>query len=352
MASRPRLKPYFRPLRRGPDTVQLGLSQECGGVILSGLGPADLKLLERLDGSLDEREVYAVAAECGVPGARVRQLLELLREHGVLTTELADRADLGRLGATVREALAHDADILALVHDTPADPVTRIVERRRRHVVVTGTGRLPWSIAALLRSTGVGRVDLGGWAADTAEQDVRAAGTPLPHLVVLVAEGVLDPRVGEPWRRRDVPHLPVVSDGQRVVIGPLVGRDDAQPCLRCLEMSRAERDAAWPAVMAQAVPAAADVRTESTLVAIVSGVVAMLAHACIAGDPVPAGVSIEASMPWPRLDHRRWERHPACPGHRRGDLVAGPSRGTAGHGRDTAASPSGGAVPARATMTG
>lgn len=331
MAPRPRFKPYFRPLRRGPDSVQLGLSPEAGGIILTGLEPAELAWLDRLDGSLSEAEVYAVAAACGVSRHRADRLLTLLREHHVLVTDPVDRVELGGLGASESDALVHDADVLALAHDTPGGPLARILERRRRHVVVAGAGRLPWSIASLLRSTGVGTVDLGDWAADAAEhEDLRGLeSASRPDLVILVAQGVLDPRRAQPWQRRGVPLLPVVSDGRRVVVGPLVGRDPAQPCLRCVEMVRAERDAGWPAVMAQAASAGgAQVGSESTLVAIASGVAAMITHACLADDPVPAGVSVEVVMPWPRLDHRRWHRHPGCTEHQGQKLGTTPGVGT------------------------
>ena len=30
---------------------------------------------------------------------------------------------------------------------------------------------------------------------------------------------------------------------------------------------------------------------------------------------LPVGVSVEVSTPWPRVDYRRWQRHPLCPSH-------------------------------------
>jgi len=318
MAFRPRLKPYFRPLRRGPDSVQLGVSGESGGVVITGLTPADIALLDRLDGSSTERDLYAVAAGCGVARRRADELLTLLLEHHLLATERLDRADLGQLGPSVIDVLRDDAETLGILRDVPRDPFAHILERARRHVLVSGSGHLPWSIAALLRTGGVGRVDLGSWAVDAVDHELRDEGRrPLPDLVVLVGEGAVDPSHGDPWRRRDVPQLPVVSDGQRIVVGPLVGPAADLPCLRCLEMSRADRDAAWPAVMAQLAPhaGAGEIRSESTLISIAAGVVGMVVHAFLAGEPVPAGVSIEVTMPWPRLDHRRWRRHPRCPGH-------------------------------------
>jgi len=326
MPPRPRLKPYFRPLRRGPDSVQLGLTGECGGVVLTGLSEAEMLLLGRLDGSITQTAWCAAAAAAGVSQDRAQRLLDMLAEHRLLVTDPADRAHLAQLPAEVRQTLAADADVLGLAYETPRDGYQRILERRRHHVLVGGSGPLPWAIASLLRSAGTGRVELGSWAVDLHDLALRTGTAPrsdetvpAPDLVILVAQGVLDPRLGEPWQRRAVPHLPVVSDGHRVLIGPLAGHAEELPCLRCLDMYRTDRDAAWPAVMAQLCPetgaAARPVSSESTLVCTAAGLVAMVAHTFLAGEAVPGGVSLEVAMPWPRLEHRRWHRHPACAGH-------------------------------------
>lgn len=341
MASRPRLKPYHRLLRRGPDSVQLGVSGEGGGIVVCGLSQADILLLEHLDGSYSDHQVRNdVAARCGVSPERAAELLDLLHAHQVLAVDALDRADLGRLGPSMRDGLVHDAEILSLVRDSPDDPMTRIIDRSSRTVVVSGSGRLPWSIASLLRTSGVGQVHLGRWAVDAAERELRHDGAEAaPDLVILVAEGAIDPNHGEPWRKRSVPQLPVISDGQRIVVGPIVGRAADLPCLRCLEMARADRDPSWPVVMAQLVPQSQtrEIRSESTIVAIAAGVVGMVTHSYLGGAPMPAGVSVEVTLPWPRLDHRRWHVHPGCPSH--------PSP-------TAAASPHNPAAESRVTMTG
>jgi bacteriocin biosynthesis cyclodehydratase domain-containing protein len=113
-----------------------------------------------------------------------------------------------------------------------------------------------------------------------------------------------------------VAHLPVVSQGHRVLIGPLVtpGRG---PCLRCLDLHRCDRDPAWPALLAQlALPApvapAPAVSPETTLTAIAAGLSAMVVHTALDGQEVPRGVSLEVSLPWPRVEQRRWTDHPLC----------------------------------------
>lgn len=185
-----------------------------------------------------------------------------------------------------------------------------------RFVVVDGAGPLAASVATLLRAGAVTRVDSGPWAADAADADLRADAGAIPHLVVLVAHGVLDPRAGEPWRRRSVPHLPVVSDGDRVVVGPLVSGGTRWPCLECLRLTRLDPGAVVTAYQRSSTPVADLVdRLDDALVAMGAGMAAMVARAGLTGGAVPGGVSVEVRTPWPRVDHRRWERHPDCPRH-------------------------------------
>lgn len=196
---------------------------------------------------------------------------------------------------------------------------------------MSGRGRLPWAIGSLLRTTGVGQVDLGPAAVHALDQALRAdPSVAAPDLVVLVGAGRLDPRTGDPWWRRGVPAVPVVIDGRRIVVGPVLD-DPSGPCLRCLDLERADRDVAWPALVAQLAAEGGsgvddEISSESTLTTMASGVVAMIVTAHLAGDRSPAGVSVEMSLPWPRLDHRRWARHPQCAAHARARHTGG-SRG-------------------------
>ena len=405
MASRPRLKPYFRPLRRGRDAVQLGLSARSGGVVLRGLSPAEIDFLTRLDGTLTETELLRDAAGRRIWPERAAALVALLREHHLLDGDLdgsgPDRVDLGQLpGAPLAQAHlgVDDAPILALpgagharaptaLHRLPTAPrhllspsvpplhvatddgtrgtdggcgvhvangvdeadeifdaagsagaghltqpvfvargtgsgTRQLLRRTGWRVVVSGRGRLPWAIGSLLRTTGVGQVDLGPSAVHALDQALRAdPSVASPDLVVLVGSGVLDPRSGDAWWRRGVPTLPVVTDGRRIVVGPVVD-DRTGPCLHCLDLERSDRDVAWPALVAQLWAESGsgsddEVSSESTLTTMASGVVAMIVTAHLAGDRSPAGVSVEMSLPWPRLDHRRWARHPRCVAHAR-----------------------------------
>jgi hypothetical protein len=309
MAARPRFTSPFRPILRSGGAVQLGVAAEAGGILLRGLSAGEVALLQRLDGSLDERGVLAAARACGVLPRRAAELLDLLRDQDLLggrDLRLERRAAVPVHGPRPGRTVDGSADA-------------------GRFVVVDGPGPLAASVARLLRAEGVERVQSGVWAADAVDAELRLTGSDAPDLVVLVAHGALDARAGEPWRRRAVSHLPVVADGTRVVVGPLVTDDPAQPCLYCLRLTRSELDTEWPVVEAQS--RGATVWCDESLLAMGAGMAAMLARAVVApGETptgVPVGVSVEARPPWPRVDHRRWERHTDCPHHGDRDGQAG-----------------------------
>ena len=108
-------------------------------------------------------------------------------------------------------------------------------------------------------------------------------------------------------------------------------RRPRSPCLWCLDLHRSDRDEAWPTVMAQvarlvptttagcrAGPDAGEVLAhpgEPGLAQLVAGTVAALVARSVAGERPPPGVAVEVSLPWPRLDHRRWRPHPRCHRH-------------------------------------
>lgn len=326
--ARPRLKTHVRPLRRGPGAVQFGLTPGFG-VVLEGLLPAEISLLERLDGSADLRGLYAVARNGGIARSRLDELLDTLRRHRLLVEQPTDRALLSRLGLSGRARLdlGPDADALAVSGAGSGDGYAQIAARGRYRVAVHGWGGLPEAIASLLVSTGVSCVSPAEQRAPTDAADEvggssggRAGGSSgggegAPDLIVLTASRALPVEAGEQWLRQGVAHLPVVSLGHRVVIGPLV-TPGSGPCLRCLDLHRSDRDSAWPTVLAQLVTARPDhspaVRAETALTAVAAGLTAMVVHRRIDGSDLPPGASLEIALPWPRVDHRTWTAHPLC----------------------------------------
>jgi hypothetical protein len=115
--------------------------------------------------------------------------------------------------------------------------------------------------------------------------------------------------------RSQLPHLAVSADEAIGVVGPLVlpGRS---ACLRCLDLTRAERDPAWPLILAQLAsratnPAACD----AVLAAAVAAQATAQVLAVIDRGPAAAASvngTLELVLPGWRWRRRTWPTHPRC----------------------------------------
>jgi hypothetical protein len=256
-----------------------------GGSIITGISEPEAELLALLDGSLSIEASYRHAGEAGVPARRWRALLDLVEDLGVLERS-GDRA--------------------------PRTPV--ILDGRGDLVDEVNLALCRGGIDSVIRA-GTG-LDLPPGAPGGPELRRHEAAAPL---AILFGPSALDPRSGDPWLRQGVTHLPVVTDGPRATVGPLVDADLRGPCLWCLDLHRTDRDASWPALVAQVCGSPGDVvrreaipDSDPVLAQLVAGCVALFARGHLAGIPAPVGVSVEISLPWPRMDHRRWPIHPHC----------------------------------------
>lgn len=375
MPARPRVRPGLRLLWRGPGVMQVGLAPG-PAVVLAGVDEGDERLLSALDGSHDHDQLQRIAAAHGLGESRLPDLLGLLGSAGLLlgpdAGPPADRAHLARLGTVARARLAADADALALVHGTDGRRLT--AARSGRHVVVDGAGRVGALVAGALAAAGVGRVDLvderpvrggdvvvggashgdvgGTWAAawrrsrsllddaeagggdgdlgrqrggaahDAAVQQVQVEARRSrppgrePDVVVLLAAGALDARVGDDLVRRDVAHLGVLVADDRVVVGPLV-LPGVSACLRCLDLHRRDRDPAWPHLVAQlltAGPHGAGATGETALSAMAAGLAALQVLNRLDGEvhPDAVGRTLEVSLPHGAVRRRSWPPHAGC----------------------------------------
>jgi hypothetical protein len=178
--------------------------------------------------------------------------------------------------------------------------------------------------AADVTPAGIGPADVGtGRAAAVATAvhrvapEVRTADDArrLPDLAVLT--GRPDPVLLAGLVRDRVPHLAVHAEEAIGVVGPLVlpGRS---ACVRCLDLSRATRDPAWPRILAQAggdcgSPAATqacDTVLAATTAALAAGqALAFIDRAC---EPATANATLEVVLPGWQWQRRGWPAHPAC----------------------------------------
>jgi bacteriocin biosynthesis cyclodehydratase domain-containing protein len=341
---RPVLKPALRRLWRDPSTLQLGVDPR-HAVVVSGVGPADRELLSLLDGSRETDVALAEAGRRGQPPQRGAALVDLLSEAGVL-----DDAELGAPGPASAGRLVPDQLSLSLCHPGPGGASRALAARRVTTVEVLGGGRVGATLAALLAAAGVGRVVVDDPSlirpADLAPGGVRATGvhhrrgdaanavvsnlrtadlgrtpepgsavaTPGRALLVLAPAGAsLAPEWLRRVRRR--PHAMVMVKETTAQIGPLVvpGRT---PCLRCLELARADRDPAWPVLAAQLVGEARAV--EPCDVALASAAASLAAMFLLAwiddpegGSPL-AGGTVELALSELALRRRTVVAHPDC----------------------------------------
>ncbi len=106
-----------------------------------------------------------------------------------------------------------------------------------------------------------------------------------PSLAILTDHHVSDPLRTALLLRQDVPHLPIVVDGEGVSVGPVV-LPGITGCCQCLERARADEDECWPAVATQLRYVAAP-RPEPVLVRLAAQVATWLARNPL--DGVPGG---------------------------------------------------------------
>ncbi len=338
---KPVLKPALRRLWRDPSTLQLGVDPR-HAVVVSGVGPADRELLSLLDGSRDTDVALAEAGRRGQPPQRGAALVGLLSEAGVL-----DDAELGASALVNPGRLVPDQLSLSLCHPGPGGAARALAARRATTVEVLGAGRVGATLAALLAAAGVGRVvvddpsllrlaDLapGGVRVpgvhhrrgDAANAVVAAVRTEAARrgdlgaaiagraLVVLAPAGAaLTPEWLRRVRRR--PHAMVMVRETTAHIGPLVVPGES-PCLRCLELARADRDPVWPVLAAQLVGEARAV--EPCDVALASAAASLAAMHLLAwiDDPTASsplvGGTVELGLAELALRRRTVVAHPDC----------------------------------------
>ena len=342
---RPVLSPALRRLWRDDTTLQLGVDPR-HAVVLAGVVPEVARLLDLLDGTRDEAAVLQDAAVAGVDPADVSETLALLRHCRALDDAGTDHTPLARLPLTERDRLAPDLLALSLTAGGRAAALERLSRRRAATVEVVGAGRVGALVAMLVAAAGVGRVlvdDVGVvTAADlapggfTPAQLDRPRGSALRELlrstfpgVATSAEGarpdlvVSCPRSGHAAAAGDVVHLVATVRETVGSVGPLVvpGRTC---CLHCLDLHRADRDPAWPALRAQLDGAA---RGESACDTALATSVAAAAVAAVTswvdtGSSELLGATLELSQETWRGRRRSWRPHADCGCIRREDAAA------------------------------
>jgi hypothetical protein len=317
---RPALKPGLLAVWRNRDTVQIGIDPR-RAIALTGMRGAAV-LLGLLDGSRDLAQTLAAARELGIPADAADRVITLLAAGGALHDfpVTAYRA----MPPGLRTRLAPELATAALAHGD-GDGGARVLARRRNACVrVEGMSRAGLCVAGLLTASGVGMVVSTGrlpGAGPGTHPPASEAGPRRPDLVILVDS--CHRELPEVLKRDNIPHLAAAASEAIGVVGPLVlpGRT---ACLRCLDLARAERDPAWPLILAQLARGGAEPPACDTVLAV--AVAAQAAAQALAFVDRPASASavangtLELVLPDWRWRRRSWRPHDRCECGRRTTL--------------------------------
>ena len=237
---RPALKPGLLPVWRDRDTLQIGIDSR-RAVALTGMAGIAW-VIGLLDGSRDRAQVIQVVVDRGLPAEVAERVLALLATAGALDDFPA--GTLRVLTPPQRARLAAELATVSLAHGDGDGGARTLARRLAAQIRVHGGGRIGAGIASLLATSGVGRVT----RADAGDDDPQPPDRTRPDLAVLVGRPPLELRAS--LMREQIPHLAVSADEAIGIVGPLVipGRT---ACLRCLDLTRTDRDPAWPLILAQ-----------------------------------------------------------------------------------------------------
>src|SRR5439155_3721990 len=347
---RPALKPGLLAVWRNRDTVPIGVDPR-RAIALTGMRRA-AALLGLLDGSRDLAQVLGTAGEFGISVEVADRVITLLAAGGALHDfpGSAFRA----MPHGLRTRLAPELATAALAHGDGDGGARNLARRQGACVRVEGLSRIGLCVASMLAASGIGMVISTGRPPGAgpgpappplmgpsppsgsppsgspqptgfpppAGKSVPAGTSYRPDLVILADSYRRE--LPEALKRDNVPHLAAAASEAIGVVGPLVLPGDTA-CLRCLDLTRAERDPAWPLILAQLTRGGADPPACDTVLAV--AVAAQAAGQALAFVDRPASASavtngtLELVLPDWQWRRRTWAQHDRCGCGRRGALL-------------------------------
>ena len=352
---RPALKPGLLPVWRDRDTLQIGIDPR-RAVALTGMAGVAW-VIGLLDGSRDRAQVIEAAVDRGIPAETAERVLALLATAGALDDFPA--GTLRVLSPPLRARLAAELATVSLAHGDGDGGARTLARRLAAQIRIHGGGRIGADIAGLLKTSGLGcvaRADPGdddmsppgavppgqeppgqeppglaptgrkqsGREPTARKQSGRAppgrkrpgqvpAGQARPDLAILVGRQPMELRAR--LMREQIPHLAASADEAIGIVGPLVipGRT---ACLRCMDLTRTDRDPAWPLILAQLAGRAPDpLACDAPLAAAVAAQAAAQGLAFIDRAAAAGAVTngtLELVLPGWQWRRRTWTSHQDC----------------------------------------
>lgn len=308
-ANGPSLKSHVRLLERSDSELQLRLA---GGVdlVVTPATAATRAVLGALDGRHSLEQLRVIGRCAGGDADEVDDLLTELTAQGLVVHPGESGPLVPALSISADE---DDAEVRAWSERglDVADAARRTHRLSAARLVLHGRGPLVDAVRAQLDPR-LQDVSCTGGDTSVFDHPVRT------DLVVVLAADALDP-VPVPAAFPTRALLPVIATWSSVAIGPMfAARTD--PCPRCLDQYRCDRDPAWPRVLAQLTRSAPDglpapCRTERQVAAMAASAIARIAHNHMLGWRPPPGITFEVGGLWPQITYRRWPVHPGCPAH-------------------------------------
>lgn len=286
---------------RDRDTLQLGIDSRRAVAITGINGMA--AVIGLLDGSRDREQVVAQAERDGVPRAVTERVLLVLAAAGVLVDYPGEL--LRSVPPELRDQLAPVLAAASLSGQDSDGGAGLLARRSATRVTVRGCGLVATVLTDLLTRSGL---------ATLAEPDAGPGPVPSPaDLIVLV--GHQSPAQTAELLQLRQPHLAVSATEAIGVVGPLV-QLGSTACLRCLDLTRTERDPAWPLVLAQLAGQRAESQgCDPVLAMAVAAQAAAQVNAFVDRSPLAgatAGGTLELVLPSWQWRRRSWLPHPAC----------------------------------------
>jgi len=254
-----------------------------------------------LDGSRDRDQLVAEAGRRGVPVAVAERVIGLLAAAGAIVDFPSEilRSIRPELRAQLMPVLT-----TASLSAQDGDGGARLLARRSSCTVqIRGSGPVAALVADLLTRSG-----LAVAGPDSAPRPASPA-----DLLVHVGRPSVN-ETTELLRDRQT-YLTVYADEAIGVVGPLV-QPGVTACVRCIDIAKAQRDPAWPLILAQL--AGRSVNPPGCDAVLATSVAAQAAAQALAfadQSPLPpaaVNATLELVLPSWQWRRRSWLPHPAC----------------------------------------
>jgi len=281
-----RINPNQEPLWRTPFELQLGTGKN--SVILKNLSNAQERMIAALYKGIADQQLSLITEQLGLTKDESKNLVKsvsevMLTEPPALPINSAKSAKL-KLGDDFVSGAFSEIIRASLLHSVDGEAV--LLGRAERSVNVDDLSRAGLQICLGLAAAGIGHIishdegkvdkaNLGptgypsqliGQPRLDALRSILAASPNKANVstgkklaknklqkvdcAVLVSHQVIDPRRYASWNNRDIPHIAVTFDSERVWVSPMIVPGQTA-CLFCLEQMRSDKDASWPVIATQ-----------------------------------------------------------------------------------------------------